>query len=990
MMVAMIRIALLLLMGVGNWAQKPQLRFSKVTSAQGLSQSSVHCMTQDLDGFIWMGTTHGLNRYDGKEMVIYRHDRNDPTSILSNRITDVIADSENGLWVGTYGGLSYSTGQEPLTRKFLPTPLDGSHPIITSVFQDSHDQIWVGTTIGLFVRKGSKFELIHHEWSADNQVTDLLEFEGQIWVCNRQGLFNFNQGLETFEPVTVGDSDYVFALLVNENKIWAASNNGLYVKETHQMEFEQIYEFDQSPRVYVSSMAATSDAIWIGTPSGLGRMDKSTLQVDLYQYDVRDAQCLSANYVWDLMVDRQQTLWIATSPGGANRLVQDKPYFQVVTELPTKDTLIHDNLVIALSQANKVTWVGTQFDGLRRINGNKSTKIWPAEGLASVLAICESRFSPTVWFSTMVGLYEISDPNQAQPKAKRLEALLPEQRSILDLCEDEDGVVWLGATKGLSWYDPGDGSHVDLSKLVPESISAIKFDSSGSLWLACKGRVARITDPKSPAVTVETIHQSPYDWFHDLAEDKHGVIWIGGDLGLMKWDPIEETLTDMNKELGVEAASVSSILIDQHNSLWISSRVGLILFDQERKSSRVFSQVDGLNGLEFTPGASFALGTSLFMLGGVNGYCFFDPNQIKRNGRPVDAAITDVTLFYEAIDEHLWQVKESGDKQISLTHQQNNLSFSFAALDFEYAGRNRFSYMLNGYESSWQQVGSHNFAHYSKLAPGEYVFKVKAANSDGIWSDAPASIAIVIAPPFWRTAWFVVLISLALASLCAWIFAARTRMKKRLELAAIESRRLAAADFHDHLGHQLTRMAMLSTLAKDQRSDPAKLNVRLEQIQSTSQRLYLESRDFIWSLLPGEHKLADLALYLKDFGDELFDSSTIHFRFESRTNEMANISLSGNQRRHLSLIVKEALHNSLRHSLATDVTLHLSYKSSAIEITVEDNGCGFDLSASTGLGLRNIKERSKALEASFAIDSEPNVGSRIQITCPIKQNGGDK
>src|SRR5690606_32466628 len=288
-----------------------------------------------------------------------------------------------------------------------------------------------------------------------------------------------------------------------------------------------------------------------------------------------------------------------------------------------------------------------------------------------------------------------------------------------------------------------------------------------------------------------------------------------------------------------------------------------------------------------------------------------------------------------------------------LSYNQNFLTFDFVALDYTNKNKIKYEYKLEGFEADWVQTAGRRFASYTNLPPGEYTFRVKGSNSAEVWNKEGASFKFIIYPPFWQTWWFYILAAAALVSLIIFIHKYRLRMKLK-RLYEIETvRKKIADDFHDELGHKLTKISLYSELMrKDLNGSLKEAGDYLKKINDAANSLFDDTKDFIWSLDPVKDSLYDLSVYLKDFGDELFDKTEIAFRVIEIPVELSQINLLMEWKRQLILIFKEAMHNCLRHSSSKNVKLAVSVNEDIIEITLTDDGQGF--AASNGTRGRGI------------------------------------
>jgi len=327
---------------------------------------------------------------------------------------------------------------------------------------------------------------------------------------------------------------------------------------------------------------------------------------------------------------------------------------------------------------------------------------------------------------------------------------------------------------------------------------------------------------------------------------------------------------------------------------------------------------------------------------------------------------------------------------ITLAHDENFFSFEFAALDFMHPEKNQYAYRLEGFEREWIYSGTRRFANYTNLEAGDYTFHVKAANNDGVWNQEGASIKVTIAPPFWQTLWFSLLGSGALVLLLGSLHYHRVRIQIKHAMAIAQAqrsenervRKKAANDFHDELGHRLTKIALFSELVKRKLNGvSAEVSAYLDKIIDDSQRMTNETRDFIWSLDPAKDSVYEVMLYLKDFADELFDRTDIFFQLLGLTPELQQLKLSSDSKRHLTLIFKEGLTNVLKHAACRQVVLEARIANGRLDFTLCDDGLGCNGHTNdVGRGLKNIEERAQKMGANLHVGSHGSQGTKIVLS----------
>jgi len=427
---------------------------------------------------------------------------------------------------------------------------------------------------------------------------------------------------------------------------------------------------------------------------------------------------------------------------------------------------------------------------------------------------------------------------------------------------------------------------------------------------------------------------------------------------------------------------VYGILEDSKGFLWLSTNKGLARFDPKTESFKNYDIRDGLQSNEFNSGAYALTNEGSLIFGGVNGANEFFPDSLTDNPYISPMVLTGFNIYNQPVK--LAQTINATN-EIILSYKQNYFSFEFASLDFSKPARNQYAYMLEGLDISWINSGTRRFAGYTGLDAGEYLFKVKGTNGDGIWNETGTSIRIIITPPFWKTWWFNVLLFLIIAGGITLLIMYRVRQLLKIKtiekIAEEKMRSKVAADFHDELGNRITKISLFSEIL---RSDINKTSDKtmdyLNKINENANNLYNETRDFIWHLDPKKDTLHDLAIHLKTFGDELFDSTNTNFEFNGINDHTKKIHLQMDWRQHILRIFKEAMHNALKYAKGKNVKLKISTTDKNAILELSDDGQGFNLSEqSAGEGHKNMKNIAVAIQADLKIQSNPGKGTMIQL-----------
>lgn len=468
-------------------------------------------------------------------------------------------------------------------------------------------------------------------------------------------------------------------------------------------------------------------------------------------------------------------------------------------------------------------------------------------------------------------------------------------------------------------------------------------------------------------------------------------MWIGTSNGLNLLNKDKGIFTHYFSKDGLPNSTICGILEDDGGNLWISTNKGLSEFYPSENKFRNFDISDGLQSNLFTPGSYFRSRNGKFYFGGNKGFNSFYPDSIKFNEYIPPVYIT--SLKNTDRDGNLNLVSDPKGT-LEFNYMQNMLDIEFAALDYSFPDRNMYKYKLEGFDNNWKNAGTLNEAEYTNLDPGEYVFKVIGSNSDGVWNNSPATLRIVIHPPFWQTWWFRLLASLVGILVIISVHRIRVNHKIRhlMEIEQIKKeqsesiRKKTAIDFHDELGHRLTRITLSAELLRRKLKDnPMGVMPILDNILEDSHNLYDGTRDFIWSIDPQNDSLYALFIRLKDFGDELFRYSDIKFDIRGIAEEYQNILVDMDWRRQVTLIFKEALNNALKHSGCGKVTLEVYVVDDLIRVILSDDGIGLKYTGNGhGSGLNNMRRRASKINGQLRLETTPGRGTSIELQGKIE------
>lgn len=1012
--------------------------FSIVGLETGLSQSSVMSITQDRWGILWLGTQDGLNRYDGYEIQTFKNEPFDSTSLSFNNVSSLLADQDGNLWVGTtYGGLNL---YDPVSQQFIR--FGEWHGLnsytITCLLQDRENRILVGTSNGLYRMevKGEnpfnglvRFSEVFAEPKEKTPYSKLYiqtlheDHDGTIWIGTQRGLFHLDVNLEakSFEDLPT------FNEVKQKPRIWAVTkdrmgrlilsmNEGCFIQDGNENKSEW-RKFTNYPvsELLVSShgdvlLGTEGNGLWVNTFD----VETQTYADELIRWhDPRPGKPqLGRNMITSILEDQfqQGNFWVGTFTSGMIGIHPRTKQFHTDHLIDTGLEEVSNGFVTGLEKDKKGNvWIIVEggllfFDAKTRRyefypnKGNRKNPFWGKAYYSLKSDTCGN-----VWLGTNEGLNQII----ARPGGHEVKSIpLPEaceKKFISCIRPGPDGKLYVGMLGGFNVFDPKtkqfQGCAVELQAKSDYSkgfrVNDLQFDRKGRLWISSSTGLFILNlkneDGKILPEKVQHYTHDPKDKFSlrtstlmTLAEDHTGRMWISSMNGLMWAEEKDDgwKFNALTEQDGLSNNTVYAVVADtMHRSLWMSTNRGLCRLNLEDMRFEHFDQKDGLQGTEFNQGAYQFCSDGEMMFGGLNGYTRFYPSEILVDTIPPQIWINK--LIPE--DKQAIDLLQGNSDNIELDYAHNSLQLFFVGINYLHTEKTQYAYRLiteGRKPGKWINNGRYRQAYLSNLSPGNYTFEVKAANADGTWNETPDFVHFRIFPPFWQTPPFFIGLLLLIAGILWGLHALRVQVKVQRVQELERVRKNTAADFHDELGHKLTIISLFGEILKQQLKGADGLIVpNLNKIIDTSNSLYYSMKDLLWVLDPEKDSVLDLVILLKDFGDELFDKTGVAFRTEGIETEMANVILPMNCKRHIALIFKEVMNNSLKHANGKNAVLSANFNQNHLVLSFSDDGKGFDVEAARGgHGISNLHDRAKKIRGELRIDSDEN-GTTVELIC---------
>lgn len=756
----------------------------------GLPANQVTALAQDADGFLWVGTSDGLARFDGAAFEIFRNEPTNPDSLPGNQVQALLVDSDNRLWVAleSAGLVNLSAGARAISTVQMNLPEDSASHDVWSIASDADGDVWVGLyRAGL--RRFSGSPPTSKEFSAASELAGETIFSiapdpsGGLWLGTiGSGLLQLDLSGARLrkDPLEVNNVWAINANDSNHLRVAIDGQVGSLARGTDQ--FLPLSGVDN--QVTVIAPAGDGGA-WLGSYAGLTLVDAQWQRILARvraQPALRDA--LPTDQVNALLLDREGSLWIGTSDGLA-RLPAGWRNFDLHRHDPLSDKAISANPRVAAGTAESI-WVGGVSGWLDRIDRQTAVATalprpelagMPATGgVWSILAADDD----LLWLGLTGGVAQYQ-PAQKQtrfiPIEPRADAAGPLR--VEHIARDRRGNLWLGATeRGLLRLDPATLQLEDFSQLIAGAfVEQISVTPDGGIWVASDGGLDRIDPETLQAASLLPRGQYVLSFAHGLNQD----LWVAHPDGLSRYrkgpDGLER-LRRFTDSQGIPQIRFGGIAVDTSGDVWLTSRRGLFRYRPASGLTQAFGGPDGLPSTEFRERPLSRMAGGELLATTRNSVVSFDPLSVSVSGAPPTVVITGVRVANQ-------QLVRSGEQwqPIALDHQGTDVSFDFAALSLVDATANQYAYQLEGLDDNWIYAGNQRSRTYNNLAPGDYRFMVKAADARGYWNEQPASVSLSVPFPPWRTGWAYLAYLLTGLGLLAWtIYALRSRLRRGHEL----------------------------------------------------------------------------------------------------------------------------------------------------------------------------------------------------------------
>jgi signal transduction histidine kinase/ligand-binding sensor domain-containing protein/DNA-binding response OmpR family regulator len=768
-------------------------RYERLSTASGLSQSSVYKIIQDKKGFLWFATADGLNRYDGHNFKIFRNDPSDPTTLSGSDVFSIVEDDEGNMWVGTRSsGLNHLDLKTGKIIRFTrgPNGQDFSNLNIPSLINLGNHRIGVAALgVGFLVyhTQTKKIVASESEWQnplIKDVVRTFKHSNGSLWLGTRNGQLISVLGKHSFIPFSLGEKQAKTRIRAifeakNGDILVGTDGSGLWQFNQATQQFKTVFYQASTPLARQNIVTSiTRDALqnlWIGTDNGVYALEGDNFKLYKHIPSNPDPELgISSFSVMSLFTDSNLNTWIGTWEAGLNISFFQKPRFSVLRYKPNSLQGLLSNKITALTASNSTgVWIGSNlglsyFDHKNRkvdhVIFKESANNLNASGDFDVNFL-EAQPNGEVWVGFWgKGLNHLSanrkltdHPFMPGRREANFNCVLPFQNQLLL------GTVGLGVvafnpkTQRYSVPFPNLG----VKTFQNRSIFDIELIEK-QLWIATVGSGLYIYDLGSTELTHLVKSAAPqslsYNHVTQVFEDKNKRVWVltnGGGINLYQKE--NKSFRVFTVKDGLASNTVRSVVDDGKGDLWFTTTNGISKMDGNTLRFINFEEADGLQGKEFMAKASASNKQNWLFFGGVNGLNYLKSDSLRMRLDVPDVYVTSFKLFNQEVEPGQegspLQNDISRTNHIVLQPGQSVFSLDFVALEYQRPKNNRYAYYLEGFEKDWNYVGTTRTATYTNLSPGDYTFKVKASNSDGIWSEKPTELVITVLPPWYRTWW---------------------------------------------------------------------------------------------------------------------------------------------------------------------------------------------------------------------------------------------
>lgn len=1017
-------------------------RFRHFSVEDGVSSNSVRAILQDKYGFIWFGTDDGLNRYDGFTIKLFRISIPGMSEYISS-----LFDGDDYIWVGTDDGLLTFDYE---TETIVPMKVATSRGVnimttVNVITVDKDGNLWlstVGQGVFRYNREQKILEQYEFEGASGVMSSVMVDSENQIWAITNWGtpsVAKLNKASNKFEPFNLkheaqGQNSSSLAILEDSSHtLWLGTwDCGLQKIDKYTGKITTyLHPANSEGTNHIHTlMEYAPNQLLIGSDDGLLLFDTMTFEYKLFTENETDPYSLSNRFVYPIVKDREGGVWIGTYYGGVNYIPANTTQFERFAYSRYTNSVSGTVISGFCEDSHGNIWIASDDGGLNcySLKDQKFVHYLPGENNNSlsyhnVHALCMD--DDNLWIGTYTGGVNVLNTKTGSFKRYTThsnDSLTLDGSSSYSIFKDRKSRIWVTSMSGVNLYNRQEDNFIRVKTLNALTID-IDEDQEGHIWFSTQGRGIFRYDSEKQSWKNYTHSSQVGSLISDQVNcthiDSSGNMWVGTMSGLCKYNVNKDVFEQFS--LDIPSQNICSIIEDQ-GILWLTTTRGLVRYTP-REGCQVFTKSDGLQSEQFLPNSALKASDGKIYIGSVSGFNTFYPYQIKMNKVIPPVVITGLEVFNKEIrigDEMLPQALNQIE-QLELSYKDNVFSLLYASLSYCTPEKNRYAYMLEGFDKDWNYVGAQNKATYTNLPPGTYVFKVKATNNDGVWNEQEANLKIVIHPPFYWNLFskiiYFILLCIALTFFIRFLLK-RSEKKHTAEITQLNVNKEkevheAKIKFFTMIAHEIRTPVSLiiGPLEKIMRSSiqmPEALHNDLSIIDRNSQRLL-----FLVNQLLDFRKVEQEGMVMRFASQnirQLLEAVCVRFK-PFITQHGAHLEVEYPDADFTAMVDSEAV-TKLISNLLTNASKYTKDKvvlscevhpeQHTFVIRVTDNGIGIskeeqqkifkpfyqamDNKPGTGIGLSIVKSIIELHSGCIEIESEVGKGSSFIVTFPIEQS----